>query len=414
MKAEIITIGDELLIGQVIDTNSAWIAKTLNEIGVRVVNRTAVGDIKDDILFALHQATQRSNIVIITGGLGPTKDDVTKNCLCEFFNDVLVQNKEVLDWVTQIFKQRNLPLLETNLMQCMVPASCEVLFNHHGTAPGMWFYKNNIVYVSLPGVPYEMQGIFTDYVLPKLKSTFSLPAIYHRTLQTIGIGESFLAEKIKDIESELPDYVKLAYLPSVGMVRLRLSGYGNNYDNLKIIIDEIILRLYDRIGEYIFGEEQDTIEQVIGLLLKSIDATLSTAESCTGGYIAHRLTSVAGSSGYFTGSIIAYDNKIKINELGVSPDTISSFGAVSKQCVIEMANGIKSKFGTTYSIATSGIAGPDGGTPDKPVGTVWIAVAGASNCVVKCFNMGNNRERTIQRTTLTALDLLRKMILENA
>jgi nicotinamide-nucleotide amidase len=263
-------------------------------------------------------------------------------------------------------------------------------------------------------VPYEMQGIFTDYVLPKLKSTFSLPAIYHRTLQTIGIGESFLAEKIKDIESELPDYVKLAYLPAVGMVRLRLSGYGNNYDNLKIIIDEIILRLYDRIGEYIFGEEQDTIEQVIGLLLKSIDATLSTAESCTGGYIAHRLTSVAGSSGYFTGSIIAYDNKIKINELGVSPDTISSFGAVSKQCVIEMANGIRSKFGTTYSIATSGIAGPDGGTPDKPVGTVWIAVAGASNCVVKCFNMGNNRERTIQRTTLTALDLLRKMILENA
>lgn len=413
MKAEIITIGDELLIGQVIDTNSAWIAKTLNDIGIRIVNRTAVGDIADDILFALHQASQRSNIVIITGGLGPTKDDVTKQCLCNFFNDVLVQNQEVLDWVTQIFNQRNLPLLETNLMQCMVPASCDVLFNHHGTAPGMWFYKNNIAYISLPGVPFEMQGIFTDYVLPKLKTTFSLPAIYHRTLQTIGIGESFLAEKIKDIENELPDYIKLAYLPAVGMVRLRLSGYGNNYNDIKIAVDDLIVKLYDCIGEYIFGEEQDSIEQTIGLLLKGMDATLSTAESCTGGYIAHKLTSVPGSSGYFTGSIIAYDNKIKINELGVATNTILSFGAVSKQCVIEMANGIRSRFGTTYGIATSGIAGPDGGTADKPVGTVWIAVASDNNCIAKSFNMGNNRERTIQRTALTALEMLRKLMLKN-
>lgn len=413
MKAEIITIGDELLIGQVIDTNSAWIAKTLNDIGIRIVNRTAVGDIADDILFALHQASQRSNIVIITGGLGPTKDDVTKQCLCNFFNDVLVQNQEVLDWVTQIFNQRNLPLLETNLMQCMVPASCDVLFNHHGTAPGMWFYKNNIAYISLPGVPFEMQGIFTDYVLPKLKTTFSLPAIYHRTLQTIGIGESFLAEKIKDIENELPDYIKLAYLPAVGMVRLRLSGYGNNYNDIKIAVDDLIVKLYDCIGEYIFGEEQDSIEQTIGLLLKGMDATLSTAESCTGGYIAHKLTSVPGSSGYFTGSIIAYDNKIKINELGVATNTILSFGAVSKQCVIEMANGIRSRFGTTYGIATSGIAGPDGGTADKPVGTVWIAVASDNNCIAKSFNMGNNRERTIQRTALTALEMLRKFMLKN-
>ncbi len=413
MKAEIITIGDELLIGQVIDTNSAWIAKTLNDIGIRIVNRTAVGDIADDILFALHQASQRSNIVIITGGLGPTKDDVTKQCLCNFFNDVLVQNQEVLDWVTQIFNQRNLPLLETNLMQCMVPASCDVLFNHHGTAPGMWFYKNNIAYISLPGVPFEMQGIFTDYVLPKLKTTFSLPAIYHRTLQTIGIGESFLAEKIKDIENELQDYIKLAYLPAVGMVRLRLSGYGNNYNDIKIAVDDLIVKLYDCIGEYIFGEEQDSIEQTIGLLLKGMDATLSTAESCTGGYIAHKLTSVPGSSGYFTGSIIAYDNKIKINELGVATNTILSFGAVSKQCVIEMANGIRSRFGTTYGIATSGIAGPDGGTADKPVGTVWIAVASDNNCIAKSFNMGNNRERTIQRTALTALEMLRKFMLKN-
>lgn len=411
MKAEIITIGDELLIGQVIDSNSAWIAKTLNEIGIRIVNRTAVGDIADDILFALSQASQRSSIVIITGGLGPTKDDVTKQCLCRFFNDELVQNNQVLEWVTQIFKQRNLPLLETNLMQCMVPSTCEVLFNHHGTAPGMWFYKNNVAYVSLPGVPFEMQGIFSDYVLPKLKQVFSLPAIYHRTLQTIGIGESFLAEKVKHLEDALPNNIKLAYLPAVGMVRLRLSGYGNNYAEIKLLVDNLITEFYNTIGEYIFGEEQDTIEQTIGILLKGMGATVSTAESCTGGYIAHRITSVPGSSAYFMGSVIAYDNKIKQQELQVNHQTLLQDGAVSKQCVTEMANGIRKKFGTTYGIATSGIAGPDGGTPEKPVGTVWIAVCDEHTTIAKSFNMGNNRERTIQRTALTALDMLRRFIL---
>ncbi|MFN4084018.1 MAG: competence/damage-inducible protein A [Bacteroidia bacterium] len=411
MKAEIITIGDELLIGQVIDTNSAWIASELNKIGVEVNYRIAIGDNKNDVIQALHDAEKRSNIICITGGLGPTKDDVTKDCLCEYFECGLVQNKQVLDWVTDIFKRRNLPLLEANLQQSFVPEKCEVLFNHNGTAPGMWFAKNNCVFISMPGVPFEMKGIFTQYALPKIKNYFKLPAIYHRTIQTISIGESFLAQKLESIENNLPKYIKLAYLPSVGAVRLRLSAYGEDYNKLEEEVNEIVKQMYETVGTYIFGEGDDTIQQTIGVLLKGKQATLSTAESCTGGYISHLITTIPGSSEYYTGSIVCYDNKIKINELNVGIETLKNYGAVSEQCVTEMANGIRKKYNTTYAIATSGIAGPGGGTADKPVGTVWIAVCNSKETIAKTFNMGDNRERTIQRTALSALDMLRKLIL---
>lgn len=414
MKAEIITIGDELLIGQVVDTNSAWLAQQLNKIGIEVIQRVAVGDNKDDILSALSAAEQRSNIICITGGLGPTKDDVTKECLCKYFQTRLVQNKEVFEWIESIFKRRNIPLLDVNIQQSFVPETCEVLFNHHGTAPGMWFNKNNKVFISMPGVPYEMQGIFSQYALPKIKATFNLPAIYHRTIQTISIGESFLAKKIEHIENALPPYIKLAYLPSVGMVRLRLSAFGNNQSQLEEEVNQIVMQLYEAVGNYIFGEGDDTIQQVVGMLLNDKQATLSIAESCTGGYVSHLITSVPGSSNYFMGSIVSYDNSVKIKELGVSEETLKNFGAVSEACVTEMAKGIRKKFNTTYAIATSGIAGPGGGTPEKPVGTVWIAVCNKHNTVAKTFNMGDNRERTIQRTALTALDMLRKFILSDA
>lgn len=412
MNAEIITIGDELLIGQVIDTNSAWIAKELNNIGVNVKYRIAVGDNKEDILNALKVSSERSNIVCITGGLGPTKDDVTKNCLCEYFNTTLVQNEDVLAWVSKIFKSRKLPTLDVNLMQSYVPKNCEVLFNHNGTAPGMWFFYKNVAYISLPGVPFEMKGIFSEYALPKIIKTFKLPSIYHRTIQTISIGESFLAKKIETIENNLPPHIKMAYLPSVGMVRLRLSAYGNYTEQLAEEVNNIVEQLYQIVGNYIFGEGEDTIQQIIGLLLQDKGSTLSTAESCTGGYIAHLITSVSGSSAYYIGSIISYDNQIKSTQLNVAPELLNNYGAVSEQCVVQMAKEIRKKFNTTYAIATSGIAGPNGGTPNKPVGTVWIAVCSETQVISKTFNMGDNRERTIQRTALMGLDMLRKLILE--
>lgn len=412
MNAEIITIGDELLIGQVIDTNSAWIAQELNKVGVKVNYRIAVGDNKTDILMALSTAEQRSDIIIITGGLGPTKDDETKPALCEFFNTKLIQNKEVLEWVTQIFKMRNLPIIDTNIAQSFVPENCEVLWNDSGTAPGMWFNKNHKVFISMPGVPFEMKSIFTKHALPKLSSTFAFPVIYHRTIQTISIGESFLARKIEALENNLPAHIKLAYLPSVGMVRLRFSAYGEN--KLKLIeeVNVIVNELYDLIGEYIFGEGDDSIQQTIGLLLNGRNETLATAESCTGGFLSHLITSVAGSSAYFKGSIVSYANEIKQQELEVSDEILKEHGAVSEACVLHMANNIRTKFNTTYGIATSGIAGPGGGTTTKPVGTVWIAVSSPSHTIAKHFNMGDNRERTILRSALMAMDLLRKLILE--
>lgn len=412
MNAEIITIGDEILIGQIIDTNSSWLGQILSSAGIQVVHRTSVSDKPSAISNALDQASVRADIIIMTGGLGPTKDDVTKITLNDYFKSKLILNQEVLDWVTHIFQQRNLPMIESNKLQAMVPDSCEVLFNKNGTAPGMWFHQNGKVYISMPGVPFEMKTLFEEQALPKLKETFPLPAIVHRTIQTCSIGESFLAKRIAHWENNLPEHIKLAYLPSVGQVRLRLSGTGNDGKKLRTEMQELIDQLYPLIGDYIFGEEDDSLPLVVGRILKQRRKTVSTAESCTGGYLAHQITSVAGSSAYYTGSIISYDNRIKTDELGIDLQILQNDGAVSKACVEQMAQHIRKKFNTDYSIATSGIAGPDGGTPDKPVGTVWVAVCSANDCTSMLYNMGDHRERTIQRTALQALDMLRKMLLK--
>lgn len=413
MKAEIITIGDELLIGQVIDTNSAWLGQHLSLLGITLYQRTACGDSREQILTCLHDASLRSDIIILTGGLGPTKDDITKKTLCEYFDTTLVTDEKVLEWVTNIFKMRKMPMLDTNLQQAMVPVNSKTLWNRSGTAPGMWFDINNKIYISLPGVPFEMKVIFEEEAVPLLKQKFELPFIYHRTLQTCSIGESFLANKIKDIEENLPEHIKLAYLPSVGTVRLRLSANGENKLQLEEDVAQICIQLYERIGQYIYGEGNDSLNEVIGVLLKGKNQTMATAESCTGGFIAHQITSIAGSSKYYKGSIVSYDNSIKQLELNVSDEILKTAGAVSEACVKQMATEVLKKFDVDYAIATSGIAGPDGGSIEKPVGTVWIAIASKDRVIAQMFNMGDNRERTILRTCLMALDMLRKILLED-
>ncbi len=411
MKAEIITIGDEILIGQIIDTNSSWLGQELSKLGISVIHRTSVGDNKKDIIDSLIAAKNRADIIILTGGLGPTKDDITKNTLGEYFNSKLILNEKVFEWVSKIFSNRKLPMIDTNKNQAMVPENCEVLFNKSGTAPGMWFDVDQKIFISMPGVPFEMKNIFTEEVIPKLNQKFSFPIIIHRTIQTTSIGESFLAKKIEPWENDLPTHIKLAYLPSVGQVRLRLSVYGD--DKIKLITElkTIISRLYEIVGEYIFGEEDDTLQKVVGDILKEKKQTLATAESCTGGYISHLSSSVPGSSSYYIGSIISYANEIKIHELNVDEEIFKNVGAVSEECVKKMADGIREKYNTDYAIATSGIAGPDGGTIDKPVGTVWIAVSSKNKTTTRLYNMGDNRERTILRTSLEGLDLLRRMLL---
>jgi len=411
VNAAIITIGDEILIGQITDTNSAWLGQELGNAGIRVNYRISVGDRKEHIIHALNEASKFADIIITTGGLGPTKDDMTKHSFCEYFDTTLVENEEVKNWVTKIFRLRKLPIIQTNLDQALVPKNCKVLFNRSGTAPGMWFAQQGKVYISMPGVPFEMKTIFTEEALPLLKDSFTLPFILHRTILTACIGESFLANKIATWESNLPPHIQLAYLPSVGQVRLRLSGYSNEETKLAAEMNEQINLLYTLAGEYIYGEENDTLQQAVGKLLLEHKQTLCTAESCTGGYLAHLITSVPGSSAYYNGSIISYANEIKVNELGVDPQILASDGAVSEACVRQMAEAARKKLNTEYAIATSGIAGPSGGSDEKPVGTVWIAVSSAQQTIAQQFNMGDSRERTILRTALQGLFMLRSMIL---
>jgi nicotinamide-nucleotide amidase len=411
MKAEIISIGDELLLGQVIDTNSAWIGQELNKLGIHVHFKSTVGDSKDILLKTLNESAERSDIIIMTGGLGPTKDDLTKHVLCDYFETKLVQNEKVLEWVTSIFTNRNLPIITSNLEQAMLPESCEVLWNKNGTAPGMYFFKNGSAFISMPGVPFEMKCIFEEEVIPKLKKQFSFPTIIHKTLLTVSIGESFLAKKIAPIEDKLPNHIKLAYLPNVGAVRLRLSAYGSNQETLTHELNTIINELYACIGEYIFGEEEESLANAVGKLLIKNKQTLATAESCTGGYLAHLITAISGSSAYYKGSILAYDNSVKEKVLQIDKSIIATHGAVSEACVMAMAKQARKVLETDFAIATSGIAGPSGGSAEKPVGTVWIAVASPTRCIAKVFNMGDHRGRTIERTALMGLDLLRKELL---
>jgi len=411
--ASIITIGDELLIGQVIDTNSAWIAQELNKIGISVKQRTAVGDVKEDIVEALNQESKRASIIIITGGLGPTADDITKPLLCEYFGGKMVMHQPTLAHVTNIFENvLKRPMIERNTLQAMVPDVCTVLLNEKGTAPGMLFEKEGKIYISLPGVPHEMKWIMQNHVIPLIPTKFSTGFIEHKTLLTFGIGESFLAEKIASTEAELPAHIKLAYLPNSGMVRLRLSAFGFNQEELLASLSTHFEALKLAVGEYLVKDQDIPMETIVANLLKEQKATLSTAESCTGGYIAHLLTTSPGASKYFTGSVVCYDNRIKTSLLQVPERVLLTEGAVSETTVKQMATAILNLMNTDYSIAVSGIMGPDGGTPEKAVGLVWIAVASKTAIHAKAFNLRYDRSRNIIMTATNALNMLRMLIVD--
>ncbi len=412
--ASVITIGDELLIGQVIDTNSAFIARELNKIGIPVKHRLAVGDVWEDIWQALDEESKQASIIIITGGLGPTADDITKPLLCKYFNGKMVVHQPTLDHVTHIFTNiHKRPMLESNLKQAEVPDTCTVLMNERGTAPGMLFKKEGKLFISLPGVPHEMKWLMTHQVIPLIPELFQTGAIEHRTLLTAGVGESFLAEMIKDFEAALPAHIKLAYLPNYGMVRLRLTAFGFDKTALVQEIDAVFQSLKENIKEYLVTDQDIPMELVVGNLLKMKGKTLSTAESCTGGYIAHLLTSHPGSSAYFMGSVVSYDNAIKKRILHVSEDTLQTVGAVSEDTVKQMVRSVLNIMQTDYAVAVSGIMGPAGATPEKPVGMVWIAVANKEKTVTKLFHFRFDRKINIELTATHALNLLRIFINEN-
>ena len=416
MNVEIINIGDELLIGQVINTNAAWMAEQLNLSGFRAYQVSVISDSRQHILEALAEAEKRAEVVLISGGIGPTKDDITKHTLCEYFNTRLVFNEEAYRDVEAIFARRGYQVTELNRQQAELPESCTGIPNKLGTARGMWFEKDRpdksrTIFVSMPGVPFEMKSMMTDYVIPRMKELFNTPFIYHKTILTQGVGESFLAARIESWENELPSHIKLAYLPQPGIVRLRLTGEGSNEIILHQEVEAEVLKLQPMIPEYIFGYDEETVELIVGRLLKEKHATLATAESCTGGTIAQMITSIPGSSVYFKGSVVAYSNEIKKHILGINDETLSKYGAVSEEVVTHMAASLQKMFDVDYAIATSGIAGPDGGSEEKPVGTVWIAIATPDEVVASKFLFGDNRERNIRRTALQAINMLRKKLI---
>ncbi len=412
IKASIITIGDELLIGQVIDTNSAYIAQSLNKIGVTVTKRIAVGDDKNAILDALSNTSKQSNIVIITGGLGPTADDITKPLLNEYFGGKLVIHQPSLDHITDIFLNKyKRPLIERNIKQAEVPDVCEVIFNENGTAPGMLFEKEGVLYFSLPGVPHEMKGLVDKYVISKIKQSFKTPSIVHRTLLTAGLGESFLAEIIADFENALPSHIKLAYLPNFGMVRLRLTGTSDNENELITNMEEVFAELKVKVQAYLVTDKDEAMEVVVGGLLRSNNQTVATAESCTGGYIGHLLSKHAGSSQFYTGGIISYDNRIKTEFLDVSTEILHTVGAVSKEAVEQMAVAVRAKMNTDYGVSVSGIMGPSGQTDEKPLGMVWIGVANKEKVYSKVLYLRFDRSRNIEVTATQAINLLRLLII---
>ncbi len=410
INASIITIGDELLIGQVVDTNSAWIARELNKTGIWLRRRVSIGDVKEEITAALDSESNGADIILITGGLGPTADDITKPVLTEYFGGKLVMHEESLQRVTRIFERLNRPMIERNRKQAELPDVCTVIPNDRGTAPGMWFEKNGKVFMSMPGVPHEMKGMMTSYVLPRLQAHFELPFIDHRTLLTTGIGESFLAEKIAAWEAALPAHIKLAYLPNYGMVRLRITGIDADQHRLSGELKLQFKQLQALVQEWLVTAEDIGLPEVVGQLLLAKNNTLATAESCTGGYLAHLITSVPGASAYYKGSVISYANEVKHKVLGVSSNTLATEGAVSEATVREMVQGVRSLNNTDFAIATSGIMGPDGGTADKPVGTVWIAVSNGNDTVAQKFALRFDRSRNIEVTAQLALNMLQQFI----
>ena len=410
MQAELIAIGDEILIGQTTDTNSTFIATHLNLNGISVKQKRVIADDAETIKQALDAILPETILVFMTGGLGPTNDDITKVTLNEYFGGELVFHPDVFDHITQLFASFNRVPSETNRGQALLPNVCTPLPNKMGTAPGMRFEKDGRYYFSLPGVPYETENLVEHTILPWIKDNLQKGTVVHKTILTQGVPESELAEKLADWENALPKGVNLAYLPSAGMVRLRLTSYIGTEEEARAIVEREAQKVIDMLGDIVFGENAQTLEEVIGISLRNNKNTLSTAESCTGGYIAHLITSVSGSSEYFMGSVVSYSNQAKVEMLDVNPDSIREHGAVSKEVVLQMAEGARQKFHTDFAIATSGVAGPTGGTPEKPVGTIWIAVAGPDGAKAKCFSFGRNRERNIQKTAMMGLDLLRREV----
>lgn len=410
IKVEIITIGDELLYGQTLDTNSHWISAEMDKIGYKVVRRTTIGDDEQVILQTFAEAEHRAQLIIITGGLGPTNDDLTKPCLVKYFNTRLMMNPEALEDITALFKSKGREITELNRRQALFPETAKLIRNKNGTAPGIWFEKNNKVFVSMPGVPHEMISMMTHQVIPMLKKHFSSGIIFHKIIHTVGIGESWLADLIRSWEDQLPKHIRLAYLPSLGMVKLRLTGTGDHLEKLKQEVENQVERVKPLIEDYIYGYDAVKLEERIGQLLIEKNLTISFAESCSGGFLSHLITSIPRSSKYFKGSIISYDNEVKHQLLGVSKQTLLQYGAVSEQTVIEMAEQVRKLLNTDIGISVSGIAGPDGGTIEKPVGTVWLAVADGKNTITKKVNLGTDRVNNIILSSTNALNLLRQRL----
>jgi nicotinamide-nucleotide amidase len=413
IRAEVIAIGDELLIGQTINTNAAWLGEQLNAIGIKVHRSTVISDDKSEIVNVLNESSSRSHIIIMTGGLGPTKDDITKHTLCDYFNTELVMNEEALMRITEFFERRGLPMLEVNRQQAALPAACSVIQNHRGTACGMWFEKGDRVFISMPGVPYEMKGMMEDEVFSKLASFYRRPVIRHRTILTTGVGESFLANLLVDWEKMLEERnIALAYLPSPGMVKLRMSSYSEGGRDVQEDFAACERELLNLVGEHVYGFDKDTLQQVIGDLLRSQGQTVAVAESCTGGTLGRLITSVPGSSDYFKGGVIAYANSIKTDLLAVESTLISEKNVVSHEVARAMATGARTQFGSDWAISTTGIAGPGGGTDTHPVGLIYVAVAGPNGCKSVELKLGKRRDNNMDMASFSGLNLLRKEILE--
>jgi len=408
--AEIVTIGDEILYGQITDTNSQWISAELDKIGVKTIRKSSVGDDKQQILNILQEASQRADIILMTGGLGPTKDDITKKTLAEFFNAEMVINETALAQVEKFFKERELPILETNRQQAAIPANATYITNREGTAPGMWFEQNGKIFISMPGVPREMKVLMEEQMIPRIQEFFQTPVIFHRIIKTFGKGESQIADIIQDWEDNLPENIKLAYLPNYGHVRLRLTGVGQDEETLKQQVFDQEAKVTPLIQKYIYGYDQETLEENLGELLVKHNKTVATAESCTGGYLAHLFTKVPGSSRYLMGGIVAYSNEIKMNRLGVKEETLKEHGAVSEATIREMAENVREKFGTDIGVASSGVAGPGGGSKEKPVGTVWIAYADKNGTYSRKLMLTPNRQLNITVSANVILDLIRKKV----
>jgi nicotinamide-nucleotide amidase len=412
MKAQIVTIGDEILIGQIIDTNSAWMAEQLNLQGISILEMTSIGDTREEILRGLQYALSRADLVLVTGGLGPTKDDITKKTIAEFFGAEMVLHQPTYDRIKRFFEKLNRAIPhEAILQQCLVPNNCTVLTNKMGTAPGMWFAHEGKIIISMPGVPSEMKNIMEHEALPRLKKELAGLPIAHRTILTAGEGETNLAKMIEDIEDNLPPNLKIAYLPSIGQVRLRLTGRHENEATLNEMLNEYAAKLEERVSKYVYGHEKETIEAVIGQILLSQGKKITFAESCTGGYVQHRLTAVAGASAYFAGGVVAYSYELKTKMLKVKASTLKKHGAVSEETVIEMAQGALKLTGADVAVSVSGIAGPTGGTPEKPVGTIWMAVADKNRVKTMLLRTGRDRMTNIHYAGNQVLNMTRKFLL---